>query len=149
MLAAGGTIRIVTPDLRVGVDMYLSGDPALHNEASGHYRNLGLDVEHPIDLVRIPIASFGHHQGYLYGFDTLATELVRAGFTDPMRCELGTSDHAASSGLDSRSHGGGAQLAVEATAEAAPQLHGESKGACSESRATRLTMHAELWGTKR
>jgi SAM-dependent methyltransferase len=115
-LRPGGTIRIVTPDLRAHVDMYLSGDSALHNEASGHYRNLGLDVEHPIDLVRIPIASFGHHQGYLYDFDTLATELVRAGFTNPTRCELGTSDHAALSGLDSRSYEGGAQLAVEATA---------------------------------
>jgi hypothetical protein len=115
-LRPGGTIRIVTPDLRAHVDMYLRGDPSLRNDAASHYRNLGLEVEHPIDLVRIPIASFGHHRGYLYDFDTLATELVRAGFTNPTRCELGTSDHAALSGLDIRTHEGGAQLAVEATA---------------------------------
>jgi predicted SAM-dependent methyltransferase len=115
-LQPGGTIRIVTPDLRVHVDMYLSGVTALNNEASSHYRDLGLVVEHPIDLVRIPIASFGHHQGYLYDFDTLAAELERAGFTAPTRFDLGISDHAALSGLDIRSHEGGAQLAVEATA---------------------------------
>jgi hypothetical protein len=115
-LLPGGTIRIVTPDLRGHVDMYLSGGTALHNDASSHYRDLGLVVEHPIDLVRIPIASFGHHQGYLYDFETLATELERAGFTAPTRSDLGVSGHAALSGLDIRSHEGGAQLAVEATA---------------------------------
>lgn len=115
-LQPGGTIRIVTPDLRAHVDMYLSGGPALDNEASMHYRNVGLCVEHPIDLVRIPIASFGHHLGYLYDFDTLATELERAGFKTPTRFASGDSTHAALSGLDSRSHEGAAQMAVEATA---------------------------------
>lgn len=115
-LQPGGTIRIVTPDLRAHVDMYLSGENALASEASVHYQSLGLVVEHPIDLVRIPIASFGHHEGYLYDFDTLTTELERAGFTRAVRVELGTSGHDALRGLDIRSHEGGAQLAVEATA---------------------------------
>lgn len=115
-LQPGGTIRIVTPDLRAHVEMYLSGTASLRNEAASHYRGLGLDVEHPVDLVRIPIASFGHHQGYLYDFDTLAAELERAGFTEPTRVELGVSRHSALCGLDIRSHEGGAQMAVEATA---------------------------------
>jgi SAM-dependent methyltransferase len=115
-LQPGGTIRVVTPDLRAHVEMYLSGTASLHNEAATHYRGLGLDVEHPVDLVRIPIASFGHHQGYLYDFDTLAAELERAGFTQPTRVELGVSQHSALCGLDIRSHEGGAQMAVEATA---------------------------------
>jgi predicted SAM-dependent methyltransferase len=115
-LQPGGVIRIVTPDLRGHVEMYLSGGIALENEATSHYRNMGLVVEHPIDLVRIPIAAFGHHQGYLYDFDTLATELESAGFTAPTRFNLGISDHAALRGLDIRNHEGGAQLAVEATA---------------------------------
>lgn len=110
-----GVIRIVTPDLRAHVEMYLGGKNALENEASSHYRGLGLIVEHPIDLVRIPIASFGHHQGYLYDFETLAVELKRAGFTAIKRFELGSSNHAALRGLDIRSQEGGAQLAVEAT----------------------------------
>lgn len=115
-LQPGGVMRIVTPDLRVHVDMYLSGFAAVNNEAASHYRNLGLVVEHPIDLVRIPIASFGHHQGYLYDFETLAAELERAGFKAPTRFDPGVSDHPALSGLDIRSHEGGAQLAVQATA---------------------------------
>jgi predicted SAM-dependent methyltransferase len=112
----GATIRIVTPDLRGHVEMYLSGGTALQNEASTHYRNMGLVVEHPIDLVRIPIASFGHHQGYLYDFETLSTELESAGFTAPTRYELGSSGHEALAGIDIRNHEGGAQLAMEATA---------------------------------
>jgi SAM-dependent methyltransferase len=115
-LQPGGIIRIVTPDLRAHVEMYLSGEGALANEASVHYQSLGLVVEHPIDLVRIPIASFGHHEGYLYDFPTLETELLRAGFTGPARFELGVSGHDALRGLDIRSHEGGAQLAVEARA---------------------------------
>ncbi len=115
-LRPGGTIRIVTPDMRAHVEMYLSGNSALHNEAARHYRSLGLDVEYPIDLVRIPVAAFGHHQGYSYDFDTLAAELERAGFREPKQFAPGESDHAALRGIDVRSHEGGAQLAVEATA---------------------------------
>ena len=115
-LHSGGVIRIVTPDLRAHVDMYLAGGASLSSDSANHYQSLGLVVEHPIDLVRIPIASFGHHQGYLYDFDTLAAELERAGFTAPIRCEVGVSQHSALSDLDIRSHEGGAQMAVEATA---------------------------------
>ena len=115
-LRPGGTIRIVTPDVRAHVEMYLSGAGAMRNGASSHYRDLGLDVEHPIDLVRIPIAAFGHHAGYVYDFDTLAAELERAGFSNPTRFECGSSDKAALNGLDIRSAEGGAQLAVQATA---------------------------------
>lgn len=115
-LGPGGTIRIVTPDLRAHVEMYLSGEAAMTSAAALHYRDLGLEVEHPIDLVRIPIASFGHHQGYLYDFDTLAAELRRAGFSNVTRRALGTSDHSALQGLDIRGDEGGAQLAVEAVA---------------------------------
>jgi SAM-dependent methyltransferase len=115
-LRPGGVIRIVTPDLRAHVDMYLSGAPALSNSASSHYKKLGLEVAHPVDLVRIPVAAFGHHAGYLYDFETLAAELLSAGFSNPVKCEAGKSEHAALVGLDLRSHEGGAQLAVEATA---------------------------------
>ncbi len=112
----GGVIRIVTPDLRAHVDMYLQGASVLSNEVSSHYRDIGQQVEHPVDLIRIPVAAFGHHAGYLYDFDTLAEELNRAGFQDVIRCELGESKHDALRGLDLRSQEGGAQLAIEATA---------------------------------
>lgn len=115
-LRSGGVIRIVTPDLRAHVSMYLDGEVSLRTDVSAHYREIGQVVEHPVDLVRIPVAAFGHHAGYLYDFETLASELTRAGFSNPTRCELGRSEHTALTGLDLRSHEGGAQLAVEATA---------------------------------
>jgi hypothetical protein len=112
----GGIIRTITPDLRAHVDMYLRGGDVLDNDVTSHYRAIGLDVEYPIDLIRIPVAAFGHHAGYIHDFDTLAAELYRAGFSNVIRCELGESQHPALRGLDLRSHEGGAQLAVEATA---------------------------------
>lgn len=112
----GGVIRTVTPDLRAHVDMYLHGRAELVNDVASHYRDIGLDVEYPIDLVRIPVAAFGHHSGYIYDFDTLAAELRRAGFNNVTRCELGQSEHQPLRGLDIRTNEGGAQLAVEATA---------------------------------
>jgi predicted SAM-dependent methyltransferase len=112
----GGVIRTVTPDLRAHVQMYLQGASVLNNDVSKHYRAIGQQVEHAVDLVRIPVAAFGHHSGYLYDFETLSAELYRAGFRDVVRCELGKSEHDALQELDLRSHEGGAQLAVEATA---------------------------------
>ncbi|HJQ43220.1 MAG TPA: methyltransferase domain-containing protein [Jatrophihabitantaceae bacterium] len=110
----GGVIRLITPDIRTHAEMYLSGAAALDSAAGRHYRDLGLVVEHPIDLIRIPIGSFGHHTGYVYDFGTLDEELKRAGFHSTIRCELGQSEHAAFAELDQRGHEGGAQIAVEA-----------------------------------
>ncbi|MDT4899202.1 MAG: hypothetical protein QOJ78_132, partial [Pseudonocardiales bacterium] len=73
-LQPGGVIRLVTPDIRGHVEMYLAGAESLNSAAGQHYRKIGLTVEHPIDLVRIPIGSFGHHTGYVYDFETLDAE---------------------------------------------------------------------------
>ncbi len=113
-LQPGGVIRLVTPDIRAHVDMYLNGDDPANSAAGRHYRSIGLTVEHPIDLVRIPIGSFGHHVGYVYDYETLAAELTRAGFSNVVRCELGESPHPALHGLDNSTREGGAQIAVEA-----------------------------------
>ena len=113
-LRPGGVIRLVTPDLRKHVDLYLSGQDAVDGEVGSFYRSLGLVVEHQVDLVRVPIASFGHHVGYLYDFATLAAELRRAGFEEPREYALSDSSHEALKGLDQRTGEGGAQMAVEA-----------------------------------
>ena len=113
-LLPGGLIRLVTPDVRAHVEMYLSGAPALDDAAAHHYRDLGLVVEHPIDVLRIPIGAFGHHEGYVFDFETLTVELRDAGFVDIVRTPTGTSDHPELSGLDVRTSEGGAQLSVEA-----------------------------------
>ena len=114
-LEPGGVIRLVTPDIRTHVELYLAGAGSLDTAAAKHYRDMGLTVEHPIDLVRIPIGSFGHHTGYVYDLETLDEEFKRAGFHSTIRCELGASEHPALAGLDQRGHEGGAQIAVEAT----------------------------------
>jgi hypothetical protein len=114
-LEPGGVIRLVTPDIRAHVELYLAGAGSLDTPAAAHYRDMGLTVEHPIDLVRIPIGSFGHHAGYVYDLDTLDQEFKRAGFHSTLRCRPGASAHPALIGLDQRGHEGGAQLAVEAT----------------------------------
>jgi hypothetical protein len=112
----GGVVRIVTPDLRTHVEMYLKGRESLKSSVALHYRDIGLTVEHPVDLVRVPVASFGHHEGYLYDFDTMASELTRVGFTNVIRCDLGISAHTAMRDLDLRGEQGSGQMAVEATA---------------------------------
>lgn len=114
-LQPGGVIRLVTPDLRAHVELYLSGAGALESAPAKHYKGMGLVVEHPVDLVRIPVGAFGHHTGYLYDFETLAAELKAAGFHSIVQTEAGQSEHPEFAGLDVRSHEGGAQLAVEAT----------------------------------
>lgn len=109
----GGVIRLLTPDIREHVELYLAG--AVDGEVGARYRRYGLQVEHPVDLVRIPIASFGHHVGYVFDFDALAAELKRAGFHSTRRCEMNTSDVPGFVGLKPKAEAGMAQLVVEAT----------------------------------
>ncbi|WP_235737224.1 class I SAM-dependent methyltransferase [Nocardioides alcanivorans] len=114
-LQHGGVVRMVTPDLRAHVENYLAGKVPAGDPEAKVYQEMGLTVDHPLDWVRIPIASFGHHEGYVYDFETLKLELERVGFRDVVRCDLGESTHAALHGLDQRADEGGAQMAVEAT----------------------------------
>jgi hypothetical protein len=111
----GGVIRLLTPDIKKHVELYLSGAAAVDSDVAQAYRALGMVVEHPIDLIRIPIGSFGHHEGYVYDFEILEAELKRAGFHSVIRCEMGESDHEALKGIDFRLDQEGAQLIVEAT----------------------------------
>lgn len=114
-LRPGGVIRLVTPDLRKHVELYLAGASSVDGEVGAFYRSLGLTVAHPVDLVRVPIASFGHHTGYLYDVPTLAAELESAGFSGAKEWDLSESSHPALRDLDKRTDEGGAQMAVEAT----------------------------------
>jgi hypothetical protein len=112
-LQPGGVIRVVTPDIRKHIEMYLAGT-GTEGHVAEHYRGMGLTVEHPIDMVRIPIGSFGHHTGYVYDFQTMEAELKRAGFHSIVECNLGESGYPELAALDIRTNEGGAQLAVEA-----------------------------------
>lgn len=114
-LQPGGVIRLVTPDLRAHVDKYLAGTAPKGDPSAKVYQEIGLTVEHPLDWVRIPIAEFGHHEGYLWDFAALSAELERAGFSDVVQHQHGRSDRPELSGIDQRADEGGVQLAVEAT----------------------------------
>jgi predicted SAM-dependent methyltransferase len=114
-LQPGGVIRLVTPDIGRHVEVYLGGADAVRGPVAEHYRQLGVPVEHPVDLVRIPIGVFGHHVGQVYDFHALAAELERAGFRDPVSCEVGESTHPDLRELERRVDGGQWQLVVEAT----------------------------------
>jgi hypothetical protein len=111
----GDVIRIVTPDIKKHVELYLAGASSVEGELAGADRDLGLVVEHPIDLIRIPIGSFGHHEGYVHDFEVVEHELKRAGFHSVVRCEMGQSEHDELRDLDSRTAEAGAQIVVEAT----------------------------------
>lgn len=114
-LVPGGVLRLVTPDVGRHVEVYLSGRAAVDGPIADHYRTLGLEVHHPVDLVRIPIGSFGHHTGQVYDRASLEAELRAAGFTDVVACTSGASDHPELRGLERRGDDGGWQLVLEAT----------------------------------
>ncbi len=114
-MVPGGVIRIVTPDIRKHVELYLAGASSVDGDVAKEYRDMGLVVEHSIDLIRIPIGSFGHHEGYVYDFEVLESELKRAGFHSVVLCEMGVSEHEELRGLDIRLAQEGAQIVVEAT----------------------------------
>jgi SAM-dependent methyltransferase len=114
-LRPGGVIRLVTPDVRTHIELYLSGQDVVHGELADQYRDLGVIIEHPIDLVRTPIGEFGHHRGYVYDFETLDAELQRAGFASAVRRTPMHSDEPMLCGLEERSGHGPLQLVVEAT----------------------------------
>ena len=113
-LRPGGRIRLVTPDVRTHVELYLAGGDVVGSPLADEYRTLGVVVEHPIDLVRTPIGEFGHHAGYVYDFETLDAELQRAGFSPAVRCELQQSEDPMLQNLEKRSGHGPLQMVVEA-----------------------------------
>jgi len=113
-LRPGGVIRLVTPDVRAHVDLYLHGNDVVQGAVADEYRALGVVVEHPIDLVRTPIGEFGHHTGYVYDFETLDAELQRAGFSPAVRQPFQESDHPMLRGLEYRSAQTPVQMVVEA-----------------------------------
>lgn len=113
-LRPNGVIRLVTPDVRAHVELYLAGGDVVHSPLVSEYRNLGVVLEHPIDVLRTPIGEFGHHAGYVYDFPTLDAELQRAGFAPASRRELHESEHDMLRGLEERTDQGGLQMVLEA-----------------------------------
>src|SRR5215510_8310331 len=57
-LRPGGRVRVVTPDVGRHVEQYLAGRAGVEGEVGQRYKSFGIVVEHPVDLVRIPIGEF-------------------------------------------------------------------------------------------
>ncbi|TNM44128.1 methyltransferase domain-containing protein [Nocardioides albidus] len=113
-LEPGGVIRLVTPDLRKHIDAYLDGSAAVDGDLAAAYREIGVRIEHAVDLVRTPVENFLHHLGYVYDADALGAELRAAGFTEVRECPVGRSDVPELGGIDRRTDEGPAQMAFEA-----------------------------------
>jgi hypothetical protein len=113
-LRSGGIIRLVTPDVRAHVELYLAGGDVIHGDVADAYRALGVVVEHPVDLIATPMGKFGHHSGYAYDFETLDSELQRAGFLPGTRMPIMESDDPMLRGLEERPEHGVAQMVIEA-----------------------------------
>src|SRR3546814_13917337 len=109
-LRPGGVIRLVTPDIRHHIELYIAGVVPAETPAGKHYSSMDLTVEHPLDLVRIPIGAFGPHTGYVYDFATLKAERQAAGFRDVVRCPLGVGQHRDLAGMAHRGVAGDSQL---------------------------------------
>ncbi|HEY3517773.1 MAG TPA: methyltransferase domain-containing protein [Gammaproteobacteria bacterium] len=126
VLAPGGVVRIVVPDIEKYLRAYANGDEAFFAE---HRRQRGLPVEltHLETLLpyagagATPDALFEHHK-FGYDFATLARAVERAGFVDVRRCDYQQSPHAqlrvddASSNATAQHDGQHYSLFVEARA---------------------------------
>ena len=113
-LRPGGRIRIATPDIRAHVELYCSAGDVVRSDLAQVYRDLGVLIEHKVDMVRTPVGEFGHHRGYVYDFEALDDELQRAGFLPAVRQPLQVSDDPMLCGLEQRPEHGAMQMAVEA-----------------------------------
>jgi predicted SAM-dependent methyltransferase len=100
-LRPGGAVRFATPDLERTARAYLE-DPALTAAHLDRHRRHGYPAEHRADMLRVTYAYHGHHEGYIFDWDSLSSELTTAGFTDVRRCEAGQSDDPAFHGLETR-----------------------------------------------
>lgn len=78
-LEAGGRIRLVTPDIGSIARVYLDGPEDTRAIVLKRYRDIGVLAEHDVDLLRVPFTEHGHHRGYLWDRQSIASELQLAG----------------------------------------------------------------------
>jgi predicted SAM-dependent methyltransferase len=100
-LAPGGRIRLATPDVERTARMYLERGEHAATHLERH-RRVGLEVHHPVDLLRTTFQCCGHERGYLWDFASLSAELEAAGFVNVARRECMESPHAELQNLENR-----------------------------------------------
>ena len=113
-LAAGGRIRLATPDVERIARIYLD-DPDTTADLVAWHRTSGRNAVHAVDLLRIYFTHWGHQLGYLYDFASLSAELRQSGFTNITRCGTGESTDPVFCNLETRTDAEASiQLIVEA-----------------------------------
>ena len=101
VVKTGGTIRLITPNIGELVNQYRSG-LAANVDLVKQLREDGYLISHDIDLLRFAFQDDGHHEGYLWDFRSLASELERVGFSDVVQFALGVSHSPELQDTDSR-----------------------------------------------
>ncbi len=101
-LQPGGTIRLVTPGVDRIARIYLDDAATAERHLEFWRTTFGAQASHRVDLLRLTFNEFGHHRGYLYDWDALASELERAGYTQIRELKSGESDSPVLRGLESR-----------------------------------------------
>ena len=133
VLAPGGRVRLVVPDVRQLIDAYQRGDRAFFAKRAAHWANA--HGEGPLLAQFLNYAGAGPDPGYLfeahkfgYDFETLSHLLREAGFESVVRSGYMASDDPAlrlddQSAVAGATHEGGHySLFVEALAPAAPAI---------------------------
>jgi predicted SAM-dependent methyltransferase len=117
MLEQGGILRIATPDFAGFVQKYIERDSAFlekyHDEL---LHEKSIQIHNFIDPLRSTLINWGHLEGYIYDYNTLAEILLISGFerVKITRCLAGKSNFAFLSNLESRSSSVEPQLIIEA-----------------------------------
>lgn len=129
LLRPGGTVRVVTPDLRIEAAILLGQHEVAGSEEYLRHKRRWLNDRHASEaqrfLTQAMLFNFGlrldGHQ-FIYDFQTLRAQLESVGLVDVQRQEFGHSQHPELDGIDS--HDGGVtggewvksiQLIVEAS----------------------------------
>lgn len=112
-MAPGGVLRLSTPDVEASARSYLENGE-LARAGLERNRELGKQLDHPVQLLAQVYVGAEHYLGFCYDFNALAAEMGAAGF-DVHRCQTGQSEHPELRGLEARTHPAEAatQLCVE------------------------------------
>lgn len=105
MLAPGGVLRLIVPDLRTRAELYLQQVAAGDPEAASNfmrYSVLGME-ERPRGMIRLIRRTFsGTSHLWMWDRISMRAELERAGFVSIRECQFGDADDPAFAELEDR-----------------------------------------------
>lgn len=101
-MAAGGVLRLATPDVEASARSYLENGE-LARQGMLRSAELGRHFDHPVQLLAQVYVGSGHHLGFCYDCPALTAELEAVGFA-VHRCATGESAYAELRGLETRTH---------------------------------------------